>query len=68
LRTRLDRPFYIWDPESDKKIETDAHAIFFNDQDWHNGGTAVVQTFSIRVDGEFTDEFRQRAGFDTDYY
>jgi hypothetical protein len=68
LRTRLDRPFYIWDPESDQKIETDAHAIFFNDQDWHNGGTAVVQTFSIRVDGEFTEEFRQRAGFDTDYY
>ncbi len=68
LRTRLDRPFYIWDPEIDQKIETASHAIFFNDQDWHNGGTANVQTFSIRIDGEFADEFRQRAGFAVDFY
>jgi len=68
LRTRLDRPFYIWDRELDKKIETTAHAIFFNDQDWHNGGTANVQTFSIRIDGKFTEQFRQLAGFAVDYY
>jgi hypothetical protein len=68
LRTRLDRPFYIWDAETDTKIETTSYATFFNDQDWHNGGTANVQTFSIRIDGEFTDEFRKTAGFAVDYY
>jgi hypothetical protein len=68
LRTRLDRPFYIWDREFDKKVETTAHAIFFNDQDWHNGGTANVQTFSIRIDGKFTEQFRQLAGFAVENY
>jgi hypothetical protein len=69
LRTRLDRPFYIWDREKDRRILTDAHAIFFNDQDWHNGGEANVQTFSIRIDGVFTQEFRKKIGIDhLNYY
>jgi len=62
LRTNLDKPFYIWDPESDTKILTDSRATFFNDQDWHSGGKTNKQTYSIRIDGEFTDEFRERAG------
>lgn len=69
LRTRLDRDFYIWDSETDTKVLTKNHAIFFNDQDWHNGGRCSVQTFSIRIDGEFTDEFRKKIGIDhLDYY
>jgi hypothetical protein len=68
VRTRLDRPFYIWDAETDTKVETESYAIFFNDQDWHNGGVSNVQTFSIRIDGEFTEEFRQQAGFAVDFY
>jgi len=62
LRTRLDRDFYIWDSETDTKVTTTSYAIFFNDQDWHNGGCSNVQTFSIRIDGKFTEEFRQRVG------
>ncbi len=69
LRTRLDRPFYIWDREADLKVLTNSYAIFFNDQDWHNGGEANVQTFSIRVDGVFTQEFRDKIGIGhLDYY
>jgi hypothetical protein len=62
LRTEINRPFYIWDPDTDTKVETKSHALFFNDQDWHNGGRANVQSFSIRVDGTFTEEFRNRIG------
>lgn len=69
LRTRLDRDFYIWDPETDTKVLTNSYGIFFNDQDWHNGGCCNVQTFSIRVDGEFTDEFRAKLGIShLEYY
>jgi hypothetical protein len=63
IRTRLDRDFCIWDEDTDTKILATPHAIFFNDQDWHNGGRCVKQTFSIRIDGEFTEEFRNNAGF-----
>jgi hypothetical protein len=62
LRTSLDKPFYIWDSESDAKFLTASHATFFNDQDWHAGGRTNKQTYSIRVDGIFTEEFRQRIG------
>jgi hypothetical protein len=70
LRTSLDtRPFYIWDPETGTQILTESHAIFFNDQDWHNGGKINKQTFSIRVDGIFTPEFRERIGLsNVDFY
>jgi len=64
MRTCLDKPFYIWDPETDEKILTESRATFFNDQDWHAGGTSPTQTFSLRIDGKFTDEFRKKIGLD----
>ena len=64
LRSNLDKPFYIWDPEKDEKIIVDSHATFFNDQDWHAGGRTNKQTYSLRVDGVFTDEFRAKLGID----
>jgi len=69
LRTSLDKPFYIWDPEDDAKLLVNSHATFFNDQDWHAGGRTNQQTYSIRIDGVFSDEFRQRIGIDhLEYY
>lgn len=69
FRTNLDKPFYIWDPETDEKILANSHATFFNDQDWHSGGRTNKQTYSIRVDGTFTDQFRKRIGLENvEYY
>jgi hypothetical protein len=62
LRTNLDKPFYIWDAETDTKVLVDSHATFFNDQDWHSGGKINKQTFSLRVDGVFTQAFRAKIG------
>jgi len=62
LRTNTDKPFYIWDEAADNKILVESHATFFNDQDWHAGGRTNTQTYSIRVDGIFTDEFRNKIG------
>jgi hypothetical protein len=67
LRTNLDKPFYIWDSETDTRVTVDSHATFFNDQDWHAGGKSNTQTYSIRVDGVFTDEFKQRVGLKGTY-
>ncbi len=62
IRHNLDKPFYIWDRESDKKIEVKSHATFFNDQDWHAGGRTNKQTYSLRIDGVFTQSFRDIVG------
>jgi hypothetical protein len=62
VRPNLDKPFYIWDSETDQKILTDKRAVWFNDQDWHAGGRVNKQSYSLRIDGPFTDEFRERIG------
>lgn len=64
VRPNLDKPFYIWDPDWDRKILTSSRAIWFNDQDWHAGGRTNKQSYSLRIDGPFTDEFRAKLGID----
>jgi hypothetical protein len=64
IRPNLDKPFYIWDSETNEKVLTEGRAIFFNDQDWHGGGRTNRQTYSLRIDGKFTDEFRKKIGID----
>jgi hypothetical protein len=61
LRSNLDKPFYIWDGD-DTKVLVESHATFFNDQDWHAGGRVNKQTYSLRVDGVFTEDFRNKIG------
>jgi hypothetical protein len=65
IRPNLDKPFYIWNSETDEKILTENRAIFFNDQDWHAGGRVNKQSYSLRIDGPFTDEFRKKIGIDS---
>lgn len=68
IRPNLDKPFYIWDGNS-QMILVESHAAFFNDQDWHSGGKVNKQTYSLRIDGPFTDEFRKQIGLDhLDFY
>jgi hypothetical protein len=64
VRPNLNKPFYIWDSETDEKVLTNSRAIFFNDQDWHAGGRTNVQTYSLRIDGVFTESFRKQIGID----
>lgn len=62
IRANLDKPFYIWNNETDEKILVESKATFFNDQDWHAGGRINKQTYSLRIDGPFTDQFREKIG------
>ena len=62
LRPNLDKPFYIQDPQAGTKVTVESRACFFNDLDWHAGGRTSIQTYSMRVDGVFSDEFRERVG------
>jgi len=69
IRPNLDKPFYIWDADTDRKVSMNSLASFFNDQDWHSGGVTNKQTYSLRIDGEFTDEFREKIGLgNTPFY
>lgn len=62
IRSTMDKKFYIWDNDIDVYHYVNCYSCFFNDQDWHGGEANDRQTFSLRIDGRFTDEFRQKIG------
>lgn len=55
---------FLWDPDNDQKIYINARAAWWNDSDWHSASPSTVQTYSLRIDGVFTDKFRKSLGID----
>jgi hypothetical protein len=64
IRPNTKKGFYIWDPESKSKVYINSKAAWWNDQDWHGGERILEQSYSLRIDGKFTDEFRKKLGID----
>jgi hypothetical protein len=62
IRPNIKKGFYIWDPEKKNKVYINARAAWWNDQDWHGGERIMEQSYSLRIDGKFTDEFRKTLG------
>jgi hypothetical protein len=62
IRPNTKKAFYLWDPETKNKIYLNTRAAWWNDQDWHGGERIIEQSYSLRIDGKFTTEFRQRLG------
>lgn len=69
IRPDTRNQFYIWDPETKMKFGINARAAWWNDQDWHGGNRVMAQTYGLRIDGKFTDDFRRVLGVDhLDFY
>lgn len=64
IRPNLKKPFYLWDPEKKNRIYINARAAWWNDQDWHGGDRTIDQSYGLRIDGKFTDDFRKMLGID----
>lgn len=54
------RPFYVRETKDSEKIYMDTRVSYFNDQDWHGGEGSKKTTYSLRIDGSFTEEFRKK--------
>lgn len=65
IRPNTRAPFYIWDPEKQNKVYINSRAAFWNDQDWHGGDRLMQQSYGMRIDGVFTEKFRNRVGIAT---
>jgi hypothetical protein len=64
MRTNLDKPFYMLEPETGEKLYVSSHTAWFDTVNQYHGADATGGlSFSIRVDGRFTDEFRARIPF-----
>lgn len=61
LRTNLDKPFYVLNPESGEKRYIGGHSAWFDTVNQYHGADATGElAWSIRVDGRFSDEFRKQ--------
>ena len=64
LRTSFKKPFYMLNPETDEKLYVSSHSAWFDTVNQYHGADASDGlSFSIRVDGIFTDEFRSHIPF-----
>jgi hypothetical protein len=64
IRPNTKKAMYLWDPETKDKTYLNTRAAWWNDQDWHGGERIMEQSYSLRVDGKFTEEFRKTLGID----
>ena len=61
MRTNFDKPFYLLNAETTEKKYVDSYTAWFDSvNQFHGCDAADGLTFSIRVDGVFTDEFRKQ--------
>jgi hypothetical protein len=64
IRPNTKKAMYLWDPDAKNKTYINTQAAWWNDQDWHGGESIMEQSYSLRVDGKFTEEFRKKLGID----
>jgi hypothetical protein len=64
LRTNFDKPFYMLDPATGEKRYVSSHSAWFDSVNQYHGADATGGlSFSIRVDGRFSDPFRSQIPF-----
>ena len=61
FRTNLRKPFYVLNHRTGEKLYVSSYSVWFDTvNQFHGSDPAAGLSFSIRVDGRFTDEFRKR--------
>lgn len=58
------KKFFIYDEEKDARHYVESSAAFFNDLDMHGGDPTEYASWSLRVDGRFSSEFKKNLGID----
>lgn len=70
FRFDLQRPFYIFDIDSEKgkivkKYAVKGHTAFFNHHNWHGSFDSYPKSsITLKVEGRFTEVFRKQIGID----
>jgi hypothetical protein len=64
FRTNLSKPFYMLDRDTGERAYVAGHAAWFDTVNQYHGADATGElSFSIRVDGVFSEEFRRDIPF-----
>jgi hypothetical protein len=68
IKTDCDRPFYVIHPNTKEKVFINARSAWWDERDWHGGYPIQRPSFTVRVNGRFSDEFREKlniVGYDS---
>lgn len=64
LRTNSNKPFYLLNPETNQRVYVTSHSAWFDSvNQFHGADAGEGLSFSIRIDGVFTDKFRNQIPF-----
>jgi hypothetical protein len=64
LRTNLDKPFYMLDPRTGERRYVEGHSAWFDTvNQYHGADSTGGLSFSIRIDGRFSDSLRSQIPF-----
>jgi hypothetical protein len=64
FRTNLGKPFYMLNPDSGEKLYVGTHSAWFDTvNQFHGADASGGLSFSIRVDGRFSEDFRRQIPF-----
>lgn len=53
--------FFIYDESTHEKFYMDGYVNFFNNKDYHGSDPSELHCFSLRIDGIFKDEFKNKS-------
>lgn len=62
ISSSMDKNFFIYDPITDTRHPVESRSAFFNVKDFHGTLPASSYSYSLRVDGWFTEAFREKIG------
>lgn len=61
IKTDLDRPFYMIDPNTGNRVYMNhTRVAWWDETDWHGGEPINRPTYTLRINGQFTDEFKKK--------
>ena len=62
IKTDCDRPFYILNPDTGERTFMNTRVAYWNERDWHGGLPVWRPTYTLRINGYFTEEFKEKTG------
>ena len=60
FKTDLDRPFYMIDPNTKNRVYINTRVAWWDETDWHGGEPINRPTYTLRINGSFTNEFKKK--------
>ncbi len=60
IKTDLDRPFYLLNTDTNTRTYINTRVAWWDERDWHGGEPINRSTYTVRINGRFTEDFKRK--------